>query len=935
MRKFTTLLLLSSSFSLIAQHNIIQSPLSISVNRLGARASMQHYAGVEEAAKSNGEIQNVMSLDGSWRFRLRDLPAEVQNEKLLEIGLADSQNSDNDWGKIQVPGNWEMQGYGSPIYVNWEYPFRPVIPPFVPTGTAEDGPHDYNPIGHYQRDFEVDLSEDKRYLVEFGGVSSAFHLYCNGKYVGYSTSSRTPAEFDLTDHLQNGTNAIDVLVYRWSAASYIENQDHWRMSGIHRSVVLRELPKVHVYDLFVQPKLDEGFTNGVVKISPKLHLTDGEQARAYRMEATLFYQGEVVASAEANFDHLADRYRLKAYDAPYGDFQSKSIELEINAPLLWSAEVPNLYRLVVELVHEDEGVVEIIGQDVGFRHLSWDSNGLKVNGQEVILFGVNRHDHSVRGGKTVTREEMEQDVLLMKRHNINAVRTSHYPNDPYFYQLCDRYGLYVLDETNIETHKIGSQVSAMSMYGPMMLDRAIRMVERDKNHPSIIGWSLGNEAGTGPNHRAMAAWIKAYDSSRFLHNEGAQGVTSEGWPDHNYVSVRSRMYATFDQMNELLANSDPRPLMYCEYAHSMGNSTGHLDQFVDLFRNNPAMIGGFIWDWIDQGVYAKNDAGEEYIAYGGDFGEEIHDGNFLANGLIFADRKPQPALYEVKKAFQPIQISWEVGEISIYNQHNFLDLRGSVALLTKISRQTGAKKIIGGFTIKESVPPGEVFSFRPRFNQTDDDEFLLVEIIMPDRADDAYPADHVVAWEQLRIGDPRDHEWINPSKSNKLSNISLEFDQNTGDLLSMTSGGRNIFFTPLRANFWRALTDNDPSSQLPTKSQSWETPKSNLVELNKRNEDNLRITEVIRTYLDGQVKETITYSVNDKEAYVAVDFSLEPLTEGAPPPLRYGYQTEVAANLNKVSYHGLGPHENYADRLQSTYIARHELPVSDLTTPYI
>ncbi|MEL6669554.1 MAG: glycoside hydrolase family 2 TIM barrel-domain containing protein, partial [Bacteroidota bacterium] len=758
MRLSSTILSLLFMLALQAQHEIVQSPLSIAVNRLPARASLYHYNSVEEAAQMDGSLTNIISLDGSWRFLFRDRPAEVLrwNQEYAE---------DPGWGDIEVPGNWEMQGYGSPIYVNWEYPFRPVAPPFVPEGKSNEGVHDRNTVGQYTRNFTISKQGNKRYLLEFGAVSSAFQLWCNGRYVGYSTGSRTPSEFDLTDYLTDGRNTLDINVYRWSAGSYIENQDHWRMSGIHRSVVLRELPQVHVYDLFVKPTLDANFQNGEVSITPKLHFTNPELSRNYRLRASLFDASNRLTSGELNMSYLAERYQRGAYDAPYGDFRFPTLDLRVPSPKLWTAETPNLYRLVIELINSKGEVVEIIGQDLGFRSLSWGSDGFRVNGQEVILFGVNRHDHSARGGKTVTRAEMEQDVVMMKTNNINAVRTSHYPNDPYFYQLCDRYGLYVLDETNIETHKIGSEISASAMYGPSMLDRAIRMVERDKNHPSIIGWSLGNEAGTGPNHRAMAAWIKAYDPSRWLHNEGAQGDTPQGWPDHNYVDIRSRMYAPLDKMNELINNRDNRPLMYCEYAHSMGNSTGHLDRFVELFRNNPAMIGGFIWDWIDQGIYSTNEAGVEYLAYGGDFGEDIHDGNFLANGLIFADRTAQPALLEVKKAFQPVAISWNDGQISLENQHNFLDLRGSVAFLRKIDSQTGAAQILGGFTIDESVPPGEVFTFRPRINKSETDEYLNIEIIMPDKPEDAYPYDHVVAWEQVRISESAGETSANRSSS--------------------------------------------------------------------------------------------------------------------------------------------------------------------------
>ncbi|MEM7574863.1 MAG: glycoside hydrolase family 2 TIM barrel-domain containing protein [Bacteroidota bacterium] len=947
---FSTLLTILATMPSFAQHQIVQSPLSISVNRLAAHASLHRYADIE-AARTGAAPSQRLSLDGTWKFRYSPGPAQTPPD----FGSAEFRSATTaDWGTIQVPGNWEMQGYGAPIYVNWEYPFRPVAPPYVPTA-AEGSRHDRNPIGNYWRTFNLSSTEDQRLILHFGAVSSAFHVWLNGEYVGYSTGSRTPAEFDVSEQVQVGKNQLAVQVYRYSAGSYLEDQDHWRLSGLHRSVYLEQLPLVHIQDLFIKAQLNEDLVDGSLRIEPKFEFRDPDQLRGYRMRASLYDPvGQAVfpEAAELELQAIVDYYQKGRYNNPYSDHRFYGLDLTVPAPRHWSAETPQLYRLVVEVLNPEGEVVETIGENVGFRRLKWGPEGFKVNGQEVILYGVNRHDHSARGGKMVTRAEMERDVMLMKTHNLNAVRTSHYPNDPYFYELCDRYGLYVLDETNIETHKLGSQISGQSGYAPAMLDRAIRMVERDKNHPSIVGWSLGNEAGTGPNHRAMAAWIKAYDPSRWLHNEGAQGYTSEGWPDMDYVDVRSRMYSSLDHMREMLNNGDSRPLMYCEYAHSMGNSTGHLDSFARLFREYPAMIGGFIWDWMDQGLYTTDEDGREYLAYGGDFGEEIHDGNFLANGIVFADQSPQPALLEVKKVFQPVSFSWEDNQLVLHNQFNFLDLRGSRLLLSTISRDDGQQQALSEVLIEESVPAGASSRINRRVELEPSAEFLLVELILHDQPNDIYPTGHVIAWEQLDLHngpsppDPRIRErpdlgytmTLEEKASTylfQLGEIEVILDTTSGDLLSFQRAGHAYFDAPLRPNFWRALTDNDGPSGLPRQAQPWKKAKAQLIDLQHQTVGDEGIISLERSYLDGQVVETVVYRLKPGEKSLSIECSLRPTNDTVPMPLRYGYQTEIAAPVSEVSYHGLGPHENYSDRQNSAWIGRHQLSPQALITPYI
>ncbi|MEL6356947.1 MAG: glycoside hydrolase family 2 TIM barrel-domain containing protein, partial [Bacteroidota bacterium] len=503
-------------FLLMGQSDIIQNPLSFSVNRLPAHATMHCYANTE-SARARSELLGVTSLDGTWKFQLTNGPDRPVR------GFEKADYFDASWENIQVPGNWESQGYGHPIYVNWEYPFTPVAPPFVPQKGTQDM-HANNPVGHYRRSFNIDnYRPADRQILHFGSVSSAFHVWLNGHYVGYSAGSRTPAEFDITAFAKASDNQISVQVYRFNAGSYLEDQDHWRMSGLHRSVMVHSRPPQHIEDYFVKTNLSEDFKVAELKVEARLHFRDPENVRNWQLTAQLYSPDNEEMWEDTPtlpINDIINYYQPKRYNAPYDNPRFASLEGEVTDPQLWSAENPSLYRLVLTLKNAEGEVVETIGQDVGLRQLAWGKEGFKVNGREVILFGVNRHDHSLLGGKTVTREEMRRDVELMKAFNINAVRTSHYPNDPFFYQLCDEYGIYVLDETNIETHKAGSQISGIPGFAPAMLDRAIRMVERDKNHPSVVAWSLGNESGTGPAHAAMAGWIKTRDPNRWLHNEG-------------------------------------------------------------------------------------------------------------------------------------------------------------------------------------------------------------------------------------------------------------------------------------------------------------------------------------------------------------------------------------------------------------------------------
>ncbi|MEM9930354.1 MAG: glycoside hydrolase family 2 TIM barrel-domain containing protein, partial [Bacteroidota bacterium] len=820
-------------------------------------------------------------LNGTWQFKWFEHGSNTVPGHQITPELAG-------FGTIEVPSNWEMQGHGMRIYTNWEYPFRPANPPFVP---ANAGPtdHDRNPMGAYRRTFDIaDYQPADRQVLHFGAVSSAFHVWVNGQYVGYSEGSRTPAEFDITDLAKERENEVYVEVYRYSSGSYLEDQDHWRLSGLHRQVYVQSTPFQYLEDLFAKPSIKEDGQTGHLRVEPRIHFRDPAKIKDWTFEVQLYAptgQPVLATPASISLNPITDYYKRKAYRNPYGVHKFYGLEVEVADVLPWTAETPSLYRLTATVKDAAGNPVDITGHTIGFRNLSWGKDGFKVNGKEVIFYGVNRHDHSAINGKAVTRAEIREDLRLMKAFNLNAVRCSHYPNDPYVYELADSIGLYVMDETNLETHKAGSQISGLPMFATAMLDRAIRMVERDKNHPSIVSWSLGNEAGTGPNHAAMAAWIKGRDASRMVHNEGAAGesFSAKPEPDQPYVDVRSRMYTPKELMRGIMAMDDDRPLIYCEYAHSMGNSTGHLDTFANMFRTYPNFAGGFIWDWVDQGLEQVDSQGNKYMAYGGDFGEDINDNNFLANGLVYSDRTPQPALFEAKHAFQPVSVTqqgdaYQIKSWLTHTNLNQYDLEVRAVLMSGTTTiwegpapDVGAGAQVPWEVKSEMIPAGTHYL-----------EFAFLQ------REPAFgrPAGHEVAFEQIKLPEPPPA--IRPISSDIVRTTyqetpaalvlfrekgELYLDPKSGNVSRYVYDGQEILAAPVKPNFWRAPTDNDKPAGLARSYASWREATPTVTE--KDYFDNaIRIT---RTYLDGKVTEKLLVYLTE-DGGLAYRSSLEKTT---------------------------------------------------------
>ena len=915
-----------------------QDPQVFQSHRLPPRTTFDSFASEAAAlAKERESSAWFRSLCGQWKFHWVDRPAKASQD------FYRPDFPDRDWATIDVPSNWEMRGYGIPIYTNIRYPF-PVDPPRVP--------QDNNPVGLYRRTFDVPSDwQGLRILLHFGGVSSAFRVWVNGREVGYGQDSRLPSEFDLTDYVRTGRNQLAVKVIRWCDGSYLEDQDHWRMSGIHREVLLLAQPSVGIANVAVRTVPTEQ-TKGegdqwVLQVRPALRSAPAKSIQGWTLEGRLYDQagkpvpGKPMRVPAAKI--VSERYPQRD-NVPFPLMQTS-----VDRPSLWSAEQPNLYTLVLALKDGQGKVVEATRVRVGFRTVEVRDGQLLVNGRSVKLCGVNRHDHNQRNGKTVSRADMLQDVLLMKRFNFNAVRTSHYPNDPFFLDLCDQHGLYVIDEADLETHGVGGLLSNDPAWAASFLSRAIRMVERDRNHPSVIMWSLGNESGMGPNHAAMAGWIKDRDPTRLLHYEGAQDKPT----DPPYVDMLSRMYPTVKDLQAMLqANNGPRPILMCEYAHAMGNSVGNLEEYWALIRQQPRLIGGFVWDWIDQGLIKKTADGREYWAYGGDFGDEPNDGNFCINGVIAPDRSAKPALWQCKKVFQPIQVEavdLAALRFAVVNRQDFTDLSGfegqwllladgkpvDQGKLPRLRTAPQAKEQIQLDVDRPTVDPGVEYGLQIRFRLASDRSWAS--------------AGHEVAWNEFAL------PWKKPARPVKVggsveiiekaatvlvkgSACRAEFDLRRGQLMSYRNGNDEWLLAPMTPNFWRVPTDNDNRGARPRK-LPWR-PWQNAFWDGKLNHFDAAKTD------NGHARVIARYALSSVKAQLSMTYDVWPngrllvhsqLTRAKGSPLlpRFGVQLEIPCTLERVTYFGRGPHENYWDRKTGSALGRYETAATELCYGYV
>ena len=952
-----------------------ETPELTEINRLPARATLYPFENEEQALSCNREKSPwFQCLNGEWKFALVDKP-----ENVIE-GFEEENFDDANWGEVTVPGNWTMQDVGDyPHYTNVQMPWK-TQPPHVP----ED-----NPTGLYRTTFTVPENwQERKTLIHFAGVESAYFVYVNGEQVGFSKGSRTPAEFDISNLLQAGENTLALVVIRWSDGSFVEDQDHWWMAGIYRDVFLYSQEKVSIKDVFAIATPNEDLKDAELALKVMVNF-NGNPQTDWKVGVKLFDADENDILTEAiQFEiPFADQLTY----SNYGHCIQETIP--VSSPVLWNGENPYLYTIVVSLFSPEGKLIESTSSRIGFRRIELKNREVLINGKAVLFKGVNRHDHDDTYGKAVPEAMIRADIELMKKFNFNAIRTCHYPNDALFYDLCDEYGMYVIDEANIESHHYGNIPSTDSRWTNALLDRGKRMVMRDKNHPCIIFWSLGNESGYGCNHDALAGWIRGYDKSRLLHYERAVELYKQ--EDTKGIAeiatdVICPMYADIDKIREWSATTkDHRPLILCEYSHAMGNSNGNLREYWEAFEECHGLQGGFIWDWVDQGIIKK--AGEDtikpaaektdtpasiaekqaechvpggkyYWAFGGDFDDEPNDFDFCINGLIWPDRTPHPAMYEFKKLTQPLAVtvnSLNDGKFSIKNKQYFTDLawlEGSWELMKE------GVQIDSGDLQELNIEVDESMDIEVPINKD-----LMMETVeyhvnfhfVAKFATSWCDKGHEVAWEQFAFDSS---SVVPPSPVAKSgNNVSCEQD-NKGAIISVgklqlildneTSetkvkyDGAEVLENGPELQIWRAGTDNDGirkwTGQEGKPLGQWQntgldklkviSASSKLIE----EEDTVSVViEKVRVGEDPKLKfnhiQTLTVTPSGT---IEVDNKVI-ADEGLPTLPRIGVVMTTAAGFDNVEWFGRGPHENHIDRNAGVPVGRYSGTVAEQYTPYI
>jgi beta-galactosidase len=905
-----------------------ENPEMIAQNKESAHNTMMPYLDKEAAIGCDRfQSQFFRSLNGNWKFHWVKKPADRPKDFYkpeYDVGQ---------WDEIQVPGNWELAGYGIPYYLNQPYVFEK-NPPYIQ--------HDYNPVGSYRLEFEIPENwKDRPVFIHFDGVESAFYLWINGKKVGYSQGSRTPAEFDITKFLREGKNILAAEVYRWSDGSYLECQDFWRLSGIFRNVYLFSTPTVHIRDFEVLCELDSNYQDAALYVRAKVKNFGDEASLDQSVEVTLLDENNLPIKTEILMSGKS------VYIAPGAESLFKMKAAILN-PRKWSAEEPNLYTVLLILKDKDRNVLEYQSCRFGFREVEIKNGQLLVNGIPVLLKGVNRHEHDPDSGHYVTKESMLEDIRLMKQHNINAVRTCHYPDDPEWYDLCDEYGLYLIDEANIESHGMGYKPDETLANKPEWkkahLDRIQRMVERDKNHPSVIIWSMGNEAGDGTNFEAASDWIHRRDPSRPVHYERA------GLKPH--TDIYCPMYARIPHLIRYAEQKQDRPLILCEYAHAMGNSVGNLIDYWDVIEKHGHLQGGFIWDWVDQGLRKETDDGREYWAYGGDFGEEKSDKNFCMNGLVLPDRSITPKLLEVKKVYQYVKmepVALVRGAIRITNKYDFIDLN-RFAIHWEVLED--GKKILAASIANPNITPKEakIFNFGlDKITPSPGAEYSLNMYVLTIEALGLLPKGHEVAKEQFVL--PHRKEIVKtelpkkqPLKLTEMENemriegkdFTVKLDKATGILFSFLYRGTELIKEGPSPNFWRAPTDNDFGNRMPNRCALWKEASASRqldrFEIIKQDERQVQIeVEYLLQAVDA--KHTVTYTILNTSD-VIVENHFVPGKEELPELLRFGMRMRMPESFENVEWYGRGPHENYWDRKTSALIGRYANTVRDQYVKY-
>ncbi|MFC4455676.1 glycoside hydrolase family 2 TIM barrel-domain containing protein [Deinococcus sonorensis] len=929
-----------------------QTPELQQLGRLPARATLYPFETPDQArAGERAHSPWVESLNGEWTFFLAARPEEVAANFMMAAGRTP------EWTTLPVPGNWTLHTGDVPHYTNVQMPF-PQLPPQVP---------DANPTGLYQRSFDLPPHwTGRRTVLHVGGAESLLYVWVNGAFVGLSKDSRLPAEFDVTPFVQPGENLLACAVVKWSDASFVEDQDQWWMGGLHREVYLYSTPHTFIQDVQVRAEPQEdGQGQLAVTVSQ-----GGDPAGVGAVTVQLY--GPDDQEVGEPLTPLA-----RSSSTPRGQVRFSA---QVATPDLWSAERPALYRVVVSLHGPGGELLDVTAVRTGFRRIEVRDRQLLVNGQAVRILGVNRHDHDDRTGSALSRDHMRRDALLMKQHNINAVRSSHYPNDPYWLDLCDELGLYVFDEANIESHAFYHDLCQDARYAAAFLERGLRMVERDKNHPAVIVWSLGNESGYGPNHDALAGWIRHRDPSRPLHYEGAVAVA--GWAAGTAATdLVCPMYPSTEAIvawaEDEASPERRRPLIMCEYSHAMGNSNGGLSAYFDAFDRYPGLQGGFIWEWCDHGLRVNNSSGDgTHWAYGGDFGDVPNDMNFVCDGLVFPDRTPHTGLLEYRHLARPVRVTgWASGLLTVENRRSFTtlaDLRGSWTLLLD-----GVPVTEGELPTLQTAPgQRETLPLALPPFPAGRDLYLNVTFALRDAAPWA-PAGHVLGTDQLDLTTlleavPQDAPATPPRPPVEITetqdgwtlqagDVQVRVSATRGRLEQYQAGDELLFNVGPELDLWRAPTDNDglklawhrkAAGQRFTGGevdQAWvncalpvwlaagydEAPLAVREASVQAQPDGSALIE-LRTARETRAGEVRHHQrcrmTTDGALHFEHTYDLDP---GLPELPRLGVTLDVPAGLETLTWLGRGPWENYRDRRAAAHVGRYTSTVQAEYVPYV
>ena len=930
MKKILLVILFISIFQNVVSQNDWENPEMFQQNREKARATFYSYSSTAKALTNNPlEEEFIKCLNGKWKFHYSKKSTD-NNSEFYKLGFDTSK-----WDEIPVPGNWEMYGYGFPNYTNMNYPFKS-NPPFIQESD--------NSVGTYITYFSVDEKwMNREVYIQLGAVKSGYYLWINGKKVGYNQDSKLPAEFNITPYLKKGENKLAVKVFQFTDGSYLEDQDFWRLSGIQRDVFLFARAKTQINDFSAKALLDSNYQNGTFELETEIK----NSAKKSVSNLKLSYQvidanGIKVLSNESVFNSKALGINKVSFTA------------EIPNVNKWSAESPYLYTLLLNLSDKSGKTIEATSIKIGFRTTEIKGGQLLVNGKPILLKGVNRHEHNAEYGHVVNKKNMLADIKMMKLNNINAVRTCHYPNDPLWYQLCDEYGLYLYDEANIESHGMGYDIDKTLANKPEWkaahVERVTNMVKRDKNHPSIIVWSMGNEAGDGPNFLAAYQAVKALNTNRPIHYERAEKMTTV---TEKHTDIIGNMYASIEWVEKWVGTDSERPFIWCEYSHAMGNSSGNFKEYWDLVHKYSQIQGGFIWDWMDQGLTKYDASGTKFWGYGGHFEPEgvYNDGNFCFNGLIDPDHTPHPALFEVKKVYQNINFvdaGIANGKVSVSNEQFFNDLD---SYLIRWELLENGKVLQKGTFIPSGVAPQTqkefILDLKP-FNAEKGKEYFINMYALQASETEMIPFGHTVASEQFALTS-MEKQTAKPVVSTKMSvkenaegiaiigeNFTVNISKKIGAITSYQLNNYELLTESLLPTFWRAPTDNDFGNKMPVRCEVWKNAISDatIQDIYSKIVSDSEIivsTQLKLASVEGKITTEYTIYGNGQ---IDVNYKFEASKTNLPEIPRIGMVFRMPKEFNNLNYFGRGPWENYIDRNTASFVGLYESKVADQYVPY-